>query len=694
MAFPSISSGRAREFRYAFLLWTRLVLGLALMAAAVSQVAAQSILIDFGAGNNQTEIDEHGRYWNNLTDGNGGQSDTGELTDLVSVEGEFTAVGLAMIRRFTGANTNGTLNNFEYPQSSTADSLYGNTEEWNGLTDIFPSFKLTGLDPQRVYRLTFYASRMGVGDNRETGYTVTGVNTAVAALDAANNEELTAVAPAIVPTAAGEITISLAPTENNNNGNHFTYLGALTIEEDDTPLPEPIVIVREPDDQTVVQARPAAFSVQIQGSPPYTVRWRRNGDLIAGADQLVYAIPSADLDLNGAVYSVVISNPTSSATSRDAVLTVTPDTQAPALVATAMQDATTFLLAFDEVLDAAQAGDPAGYTASTQDGPLAVVEAELFEEGRSVRLTLDQPPSGTLTIGFVGLRDLVGNLVPPDTTAVIEVPAPDPQTFFFDFGGGGDTTIPGVAPDDDPVNVWNNITAVTEGAGASALVTADGAPTDASLVIVSRFGGVNGDGTREASAPFPVKATRDSFYANTAEFSGLSDLTPIFTLTGLDPAMVYDFTFFASRMNAGGDNRETRYTVTGATTGFAELNVAENVSGTATVAGIRPADTEFGGEITIELTPTENNTNGFHFVYLGVMKVTFRDPSVTPIPVVMSTPTIQDGKVILDWTGTGALQRSESLRENEWTPVTPAPTPPYAEDLVPGGSRFYRVVSP
>ncbi len=690
----SVPSGRSRHISPIFRALTRPWLGLAVLLCGAPLVTAQSLLIDFGANSRQTDFDDLGRFWNNVTEANGGTSDTGVFDDLVSIEGDVTSVGLAMIRRFNGANENGTPNGtFEdtsYPPSATADSLYGNTEIFNTLTDIYPSFKLTGLDPQVIYRFTFYASRMGVGDNRETGYTVSGTNTGFATLDPANNEEAAATALGITPTTQGEITISLAPTENNNNANHFTYLGALLIEEDDTPVSEPIVILQEPADQTVLQTRPVTFSVQIQGSPPYTVQWRRNGEPIPEATQVSYTIPSVSLDLNGAAYSVVVSNATSSATSRNAVLTVTPDTQAPSLVSATIQDTSAFRLIFDEPLDPAQAGLASGYTATTEEGPLTVVEVELLENGQQVRLVLGQPAAGTLTIGFNGVRDLAGNLVPETTKAVIVIPIPDPNTFLFDFGGGGEATNPGEAPN-DPINTWNNITSVTEGTVGSGLVTADGEPTEVELVIVSRFGGVNGDGTRDASAPFPAQATRDSFYANTEEFSGLSDLSPIISLTGLDPGMIYDFTFYASRMNVS-DNRETRYTVIGANTASADLNAASNVTEVAVVTGITPVVGDFGGEITIEFTPTENNDQPNHFIYLGVMKVTFREPSVTPDDLVMLPPVVQDGKITLSWTGTGTLEWSQTLRENEWTPVTPAPAPPYTEDLAPGGSRFYRVI--
>ncbi len=159
-----------------------------------------------------------------------GCSDTGRLAGLVTIEGIPTTTDLVMVRRFNGANTNGTLASTVFPTNATRDSLFGNTETFSGLADVFPSFKLIGLDPLLTYDFTFYASRMGVRDNRETGYTVTGAGVGFAALDPSGNENAFVMVTGIEPDADGQITIDLAPTANNVNSNHFTYLGVLKVE--------------------------------------------------------------------------------------------------------------------------------------------------------------------------------------------------------------------------------------------------------------------------------------------------------------------------------------------------------------------------------------------------------------------------------------------------------------------------------
>jgi hypothetical protein len=155
-----------------------------------------------------------------------------------------------------------------FPTDATRDSLYGNTEVFNNLVNIFPSFKLTGVPLNVTYKLTFFASRTGVGDNRETGYTVTGATTGFAALNAANNVVNVAVVSGMRADANGEITVSLAPTANNNNANHFTYLGVMKLE----PMPPERRFVA-PAIQNGQIALEWTGSGQLQWAPSLTGPW-------------------------------------------------------------------------------------------------------------------------------------------------------------------------------------------------------------------------------------------------------------------------------------------------------------------------------------------------------------------------------------------------------------------------------------
>ncbi len=190
---------------------------------------SQTLLVDFGSFYASTQANG----WNNVTE-EIGSAVGARLTNLVNTQNNDTPIDLVILNRFNGANTNGTSNSAHFTASATSDSLFGNTENWSGLTNVMPKFKLTGLDPQRAYHFTFYASRMGVSDARETKYTIVGRNTTNVTLNPANNvNSVVETSVGIIPDQMNEITISLAPTENNNNPYHFTYLGVMKVVDDE-----------------------------------------------------------------------------------------------------------------------------------------------------------------------------------------------------------------------------------------------------------------------------------------------------------------------------------------------------------------------------------------------------------------------------------------------------------------------------
>ena len=65
------------------------------------------------------------------------------------------------------------------------------------------------------------------------------------------------------------------------------------------------------------------------------------------------------------------------------------------------------------------------------------------------------------------------------------------------------------------------------------------------------------------------------------------------------------------------------------------------------------------------------------------------------VPLQFLIPTLVGDQVVLKWTGKGALQKAPALNANpsliQWQDVTPVPTSPYSEAIVPGASRFYRL---
>jgi hypothetical protein len=59
-------------------------------------------------------------------------------------------------------------------------------------------------------------------------------------------------------------------------------------------------------------------------------------------------------------------------------------------------------------------------------------------------------------------------------------------------------------------------------------------------------------------------------------------------------------------------------------------------------------------------------------------------------PLRFLAPVVSDGQVTLNWTGTGQLEWASTVL-GPWTPIMPAPTPPYSEAVISGQSRFFRL---
>lgn len=290
-----------------------------------------------------------------------------------------------------------------------------------------------------------------MSDIREASYTVTGSNSGSVALDAANNIDSTVTVAEITPDGAGEILIAIAPTANNNNANHFTYLNVLQVNA--VPPQAPLTFTKQPVSQRIVQLKPVTFDFQISGPEPYVVQWYENGSPIFGANQFSYTIPSTELYMDGYTYSVTVSNLAYGVTSTNAVLTVLNDTNPPVALSTASYDGSTIQLSFNEILDFNTASDPQNY--SVNNGAVAVAWVSLNPDNQSVTLGLVEPITGEFTVVMNLIQDFAGNPIVPNSSVTGSVVAIEDQDFLFDFGGNNETLF-GESPN-DPVNYWINV---------------------------------------------------------------------------------------------------------------------------------------------------------------------------------------------------------------------------------------------
>lgn len=672
-------------------------LGLTLGIAGSPSSSATELRLDFGSPDSPTQGGgaAESRSWNNLT-GTVASTDSGILESLVATDGTPSDLYLAMISRFNGVNENGTLSSSVFPASATRDSLYGNTEAFGGLENVTPIFALGGLVPGTTYRLTFYASRTGVSDNRETRYTVTGGTEVVADLDASNNLDTTVTVDSIQPSAGGEITIALSPGPNNNNANHFVYLGALRL---DTVTPGgPSYLIDAGGGNTT--------DLEV---PPPPIQWN-NLTTSLGATQ------------DGELPGLVTTNGTETAVrlqmlSRFNGANVNGTTASTRFPASATGDSLFGNTeTFSGLADVFPRFKLAGLGADAVYSFTFHASRTGVSDNRETRFTVTGATTATADLNAANNVDDTATVsrIAPDAAGEITIalspgpnnnnanhftylgtlivnwePAPRPRV-LIDFGASGTPTEFGAS---DPLNHWNNVTPAIGGSDSgvlSNLVSISGAPTGFGLQMVARFNGANENGTTE-SPDLPVAATRDSLFGNTEAFSGLENVFPVFKLTGLASSTAYDVTFFASRTGVG-DNRETTYTITGATTQAVHLDPANNIDQSVTVPGIQP---DSSGALTLALTPGENNSNGNHFTYLGVLRLDWT-PSTPPTPATLSEPSFAADAFRFRLTGTAghtySLQRTGDF--TQWSTVRSITLNSASEvvEVTPTGDvSFYRV---
>jgi len=162
-----------------------------------------------------------------------------------------------------------------------------------------------------------------------------------------------------------------------------------------------LTITEQPSDATAEKNTTAQFSIGLSHDVGQ-VFWKLNGNVV---DQgLVFTTPELGDEHDGAkVQAIVIYN--GSQVSNEVTLTVTPDTTAPAVIAT---DASRFLntlsLTYSEDMDEASAGEASNYNVAG----LSVDSVEL--NGRTVTLsTGDQTPGKVYTVSVSGVSDPAGN---------------------------------------------------------------------------------------------------------------------------------------------------------------------------------------------------------------------------------------------------------------------------------------------
>lgn len=177
----------------------------------------------------------------------------------------------------------------------------------------------------------------------------------------------------------------------------------------------PVSLSKGPSSQTITELNPVTFVLPtsgIQGLPPYTYQWYRNGTPVAGATNISYSIAKTTIADSGSVFTMIVNNNFSMAASTNAVLTIMPDTTIPTVQGLAFYT-NTITLTFSKNMDAASMTNPANYVVKSLSGTVAgVTVTKLNDKQVTLNATLVAGAAYTVDVKNVKDQTAAGNVLP------------------------------------------------------------------------------------------------------------------------------------------------------------------------------------------------------------------------------------------------------------------------------------------
>lgn len=199
----------------------------------------------------------------------------------------------------------------------------------------------------------------------------------------------------------------------------------------------PVTIATQPAAATVGEGTPASFSVEANGTPPYTYQWLKGGTAIPNATNQVFSLTRTAASDAGS-YTVKVTGPAGSATSNPAVLTVTSDTTAPTIVsAHASSDFKHVIVTFSEPVSSATGGNAANFKINGLTVSAAAVRAAPSDN--IVDLTTSQQTQGanyTLTVNGVKDISAAGNTIAANSTSAFTAWDVSSGFLLWEYWGG------------------------------------------------------------------------------------------------------------------------------------------------------------------------------------------------------------------------------------------------------------------
>lgn len=179
--------------------------------------------------------------WNNITSSNT------LIAGLKDIDGNDTEIVVMLNDAFNATNTSGatsTTTSLDMPAEVSKSCFWGYNQGnfENKTKQPTGGFAFSHMNKDLAYDFTFFSSRNGSSDNRETAFSLTGLDTRTGYLDGASNSTNTVTVKGVRPNENGIVTLSVSPGENNNNTYKFYYINAVGIKahapEDDNYVRE------------------------------------------------------------------------------------------------------------------------------------------------------------------------------------------------------------------------------------------------------------------------------------------------------------------------------------------------------------------------------------------------------------------------------------------------------------------------
>jgi hypothetical protein len=425
-----------------------------------------------------------------------------------------------------------------------------------------------------------------------------------------------------------------------------------------------VMITQGPQDVTAVEGQPFQFSVMGVGAAQ--LQWKTNGTAIPGATNPVLSFAAAPTSWNGKLFSVTISNATSTATSTNARLTVVSDTTPPTLEAALASSFTNISVRFSEALSAATATTLANYRVTNFAGVnLPVVGAVSANGGTNVLLTVNtmSSPPYTLIVNNVRDNSSGANRILSNSTATVGFDSSVPINaawFFNETGSDLGTAWTALAYNDTSAG-WSN---------GLALLSNETAPVPAAINTPLLINGtVSG-------------AYNYTFYFRHHLFAPFAANIPVVFRHIIDDGAIFYFNgtpFHTNNMPAGPYNYQTQATVAvgdgtwaGPFTNTVSVLAGDNVIAVEVhQSGTASSDITFGAELNI-----------------GVPSISTGGSSAPQLLI-----SRQGTNAVVTWSGTGfVLEKQNTLSQAAyWVPVTNQAPLTVAPRNTTNQASFYRL---